>query len=292
MNRALLLLSGLLLSAGCAPGTDTGTGGSTTGTHTQYTTGSGGAGGESGLCKGNQDGTITPPEFAPVFGVTVKYSVSDAGTTPPVDLAGAMEGGKLVWDFTASYPSHDLAAAATELAGKWYAAEYPGAQWTAPYDDVIDGIYSNDDQGIYLHGLCWRNPPGPGDPVTCYTYDARVAVYELPLTAGKSWVSVGQVSVHTPPYKLGGLDHVGTHTYTVTDDAVGDVKWPGGAVLPAVHRVRTKLFIHPSLGVDFTKRQTGFVRECFGEIFRATKLNDQGNNDDFNPADELRRLQF
>ncbi|MGZ3477278.1 MAG: hypothetical protein ACXWUG_27430, partial [Polyangiales bacterium] len=57
-----------------------------------------------------------------------------------------------------------------------------------------------------------------------------------------------------------------------------------------VHRVRTKVTVAPSAGgMPTSKRQVGFVAECFGEVVRATSKNDEPNPD-FTTAVELRRL--
>lgn len=288
MKTPLILLSSLALLAGCAPGTDTvGTGGST---HTQYTTGSGGTGGSGGAsgCVPNHDQKIDASELLPVFDVDANYFVSAA--TVPVNLAGVDEGGTLVWDFSQNYSGATKAIQASAITGKWFAAEFPGGQWTAPFDDETLAVYSNDEQGIYLHGLASKDAPAAGGKAkTLFSYETKVKVYQFPLTPGTSWESVG--TVPAKGYQWNGLLHSGTHTYTVADDGVGKLKLPNGTALEGVHRIRTKVFVHPTSGVDVTTRQTGFVYECLGEVVRATSaVNEQ--NDNFDPAAQVRRLVF
>lgn len=289
MKKSLIVVAVLVPLAGCAAGSDTTA--SSTGTHTQYTTGSGGggAGGGASGCVPNRDGKIDASELLPAFDVDAHYQVSLPGKMPAVDLAGVDQGGTLVWDFSQPPAETSLTVQANRIEGKWYASWFPAGQWVTPFDDTTDAVYSNDEQGIYLHGLCTRAESA--DPPNRFVYDTGVMVYQFPLVKGSSWTSVGTVSKHDPPYKAAGLIHTGTHTYTVTDDAVGTIKMPDKIDLEGVHRLRTTVLVHPSAGVDATTRQTGFVFECLGEIVRATSdINEQ--NDNFDPAAELRRLKL
>ena len=54
-------------------------------------------------------------------------------------------------------------------------------------------------------------------------------------------------------------------------------------------RVRTTTTIEPAIGNTITRRQVGWVFECFGEVARAT-APDNELNDDFTTTAELRRL--
>lgn len=288
MKNLSLLLTLLLVLAACAPADPVGTGGGTQSTTT--TSGAGGAGGSGGAsgCVPNHDGTIVASEMLPVFDVDARYFVS-AGSVP-VNLAGTSDTGALVWDFSQSYPGAEQTIQAKKIAGQWFESEFPGGQWTAPFDDETLAVYSNDDNGVYLHGLASKDAPPPGgEAKTLFVYESKVLAYQFPLQVGTTWVSIG--TVPAKGYRWNGLLHSGTHTYTVKDDGVGKILLPNGSSLEGVHRIRTKVLVHPTSGVDVTTRQTGFVYECLGEIVRATSgLNEQ--NDDFDPAAQVRRLVF
>ncbi|MFT3765244.1 MAG: hypothetical protein QM820_06970 [Minicystis sp.] len=291
MKKTLVLLSSSLALWGCAAGSDTNTTG--TSTYTNYTTGSGGSAGTGGSggatgCVPNHDQKIDASELQPVFDVAASYFVSSG--TVPVNLAGTDEGGTLVWDFSQSYPGGAKTLSASPITGKWFEPQFPGGQWVSPFDDETLAVYSNDDQGIYLHGLASvEAPPAGGDAKTLFVYDTKVTVYQFPLTKGMTWVSIG--TVPAKGYRWNGLLHSGSHTYKVTDDGVGTLKLPSSTTLTDVHRIRTQVLVHPNSGADVTTRQTGFVYECLGEVVRATGAVDEPN-EDFNPAAQVRRLVF
>ena len=54
-------------------------------------------------------------------------------------------------------------------------------------------------------------------------------------------------------------------------------------------RVQTNVTAEPAVGLPVTRRQAGFVFECFGEVARATS-RDNETQDDFTAAAEVRRL--
>src|SRR5580658_10104813 len=147
-------------------------------------------------CVPNLDGTITAAELQEVNGVPVKYLISEspAGMTSAVDLDGTVDPtGQLVWDWGTSYSTDGtIQIQAVPLAGKWYAASFPGGTFVVPFDagDTLEAIYHQDSNAIWLHGLAStvENPP---NGKTLYAYTQPVAVTELPLSVGSAWTSTG-----------------------------------------------------------------------------------------------------
>ena len=247
----------------------------------------GGGGGDAGAlsCVPNLDGKVEAAEFKAVLNTPVSYLV---GQNRQVDLAGKKDmSGVLTWTFSQDFADDaSINISASDLNGRWYQSSFPEGQWVAPSDlaGTIDGVYSADDQAIYLLGLASTEENGKAGK-TLLVYDTKVAVYRFPLEPGASWTSVG----HITNAVVGNLPYTGTHTYQIADDAVGQLELHSLTFTQA-HRIRTTLTITAPAGPDTTvKRQTGFVYECFGEVTRATAaLNDP--NDDFTLAAELRRL--
>jgi hypothetical protein len=238
-------------------------------------------------CVPNLDGKIEAAELKAALNVPVTYLVSPPGQARTVDLQGTVDGaGHRVWDFSQDYKSDESATIeATALNGKWYQGSFPNGQWVAPVDagDTIEGVYSADDEAIYLHGIASKDE-NPSGGKTIEVYDQPVAIYRLPLTVGASWTSVGKATNAT----IRGLPYAGTDTYVVTDDATGELDLHD-FTFTQVHRVRTTVTLTPAAGETQVTRQTSFVFECYGEVTRATS-NEGEQNDNFTMAAELRRL--
>ena len=245
-----------------------------------------GSGGNALTCLPNLDGKVSNEELAAALDISVSYLI---GKNRAVDLVGVTDGsGKRVWDFSKDYADDaKIEIAATSLVGRWYQASFPDGQWVAPADaaESTEGVYSADDQAIYLHGLASKeeNPAAPLGK-TLIAYKQKVAVYRFPLELGASWISVGEVE----NAMANGLPYTGTHTYEVKDDGTGELQLHDFTFTQA-HRIRTTLTITGPIGADVVKRQTGFVSECFGEVLRATAAVDEPNVD-FTQAAELRRV--
>lgn len=285
MTKALTSFVSLLLLAGCATSDPVGMGGGG-----QSTGGAGGTGGSGGMsgCVPNHDGKVVASELLPVFDVDANYFVSSASV--PVNLAGTSESGTLTWDFSQAFAGAEKTLQANRITGQWFEAEFPGGQWTSAFDDTTLAIYSNDENGIYLHGLASKDAPAAGEKAkTLFVYESKVIAYQFPLAVGSTWVSMGKVPAKG--YMWNGLLHSGTHTYTVEVDGAGKLVLPNATTLEDVLRIRTTVLLHPTSGADATTRQTGFVYECLGEIVRATSAVNEPN-DDFDPAAQLRRLVF
>lgn len=241
-------------------------------------------------CLPNLDGKIEASELKAVLNAPVNYLV---GNNRTVNLAGKDDGqGHLIWDFSQDFADDGyITIQAWNLNDKWYQELFPDGHWSAPIDALAttDGVYSADDEAIYLLGLVSAAEPkkdAQNQPIhdTLAIYDKKVAVYRFPLLPGSSWTAVGNVK--DGYYRGVKLDF--SHTYEITDDGLGRLDLHTLSFEQA-HRIRTTLTMKAGATSE-VKRQTGFVFECFGEVTRAT--SDFGEaNDDFTTAAELRRLE-
>jgi|SRR5579859_1797886 len=239
-------------------------------------------------CVPNLDGRIDASELQPVLSSPVRYLVSPANVSRTVDLAGTTDAsGHLVWDFGTDYADDQIATIeATPLAGKWYAATFPGGQFVTPFDagDTLEAVYSQDDNGLYIHGLA-STQQTPPEGQTLYAYASPVTLYVFPLTAGATWTTTGVVQ---PGGMLRGLPYAGKDTYDGSDVAVGQLLLPAFTFQQA-HRVRFVVTAAPAAGANVVLRQDSFLFECFGEIARATSHPGE-TSDDFTSAAEVRRF--
>lgn len=239
-------------------------------------------------CLPNLDGMLHASELPLAFDLPVEYLVSPDGTS--IDLAGTVdEAGRRVWDYSAeSAADQRLAAHAVRLSSQWYALEFPGGELVVPAlgTTALDGVYSVDEAGFWLHGLASseENPPAGQ---TLLVYDEPVALLRFPLAPGDRWVEVAEVLGGT----LDGLPYNGTDTYEIEDDALGRVELPFVSFTQA-HRVRTHVIIAPAAGgVTSSRHQTSFFFECFGEVARATSRADEPSAN-FETAAEVRRFSL
>jgi hypothetical protein len=238
-------------------------------------------------CVPDLDGRIDPSELQPVLGVPVKYLVSPPGKSRPVDVAGMTDSsGHLVWDWGTDYADDQTATiTAQPLQGKWYASSFPSGQFVTPYDagDTLESVYSQDDTGLYLHGIA-STQPKPAEGQTLLVYEQPVLLYKLPLTVGATWTSIGVVKNGV----VRGLPYAGQDTYQGSDDATGQLVLPDLTFTQA-HRLRFVVTTAPSAGQNVVTRQVSFLFECFGEVARATSEPNE-TMDDFTTAAEVRRF--
>jgi hypothetical protein len=237
-------------------------------------------------CVPNLDGKIEATELKAALNVSVSYLVSPPGETRMVDLKGMSDGaGHRFWDFSQDFKSDaKITISASSLAGKWYQASFPNGQWVAPVDaaGVNEGVYSADDQAIYLHGLASKDEMSASK--TLLVYDQPVALYRFPLEVGAHWVSTGTVQNGM----VAGLPYAGMDTYDVSDVASGEMDLHD-FTFTQVHRLNTTVTLAPAAGATQVTRQASFVFECFGEVVRVTSQTGE-QNDDFTTAAEVRRL--
>ena len=237
-------------------------------------------------CVPNLDGKIEAKEIQPAIDVPVSYLVSAAGQNRPINLVPIVDPqGRNAWDLTGAGGDKVLRIAASALAGKWYQASFPAQSFVAPFDAAgrIEGIYTQSAEAIALVGLASKEENAP-EGKTLLVYGAPVVLYRLPVQVGQAYISTGQVRDAT----LRGQPYAGKDTYDVKVDAAGRVALPDLTFTQAI-RVKTKVTLEPVAGRTIVRRQTSFLFECFGEVARATSLDDEPN-EDFSVASEVRRL--
>lgn len=230
-------------------------------------------------CLPNLDGQLDAAELQPALGATMNLLVNAAGTSRAVDLSGA--GGS--WDFSADYADDRSAKLqAAPLAGQWFAASFPEATFVAPVDlsGSLMGVYRHTANALELHGIASASE----SPKTLFVYQQPVALYRFPLKPGMSWTATGRVLGGT----YLGLPYAGTDTYEQSCDGVGALQLRDLS-FQQVLRVRTRVTVTPAVGIPTTRRQVGFLTECYGEVARATSENNEPN-EDFTRAAELRRV--
>lgn len=248
-------------------------------------------------CRPQLDGIIDADQLQPVLGVPLRYRVSPASHTRPVNLAGFQDQlGVRVWDFRAidgDYAGDQaLEIVATEIDARWYADHYDGAQFTTILDPTLglDAVYSHDGDTLYLHGYASREE-NPDTGQTLVVYQEPVTAYAFPLAEGDQWTSVG--TVHDG--RVRGLPYSGTETYEFRIDATGEL-WLPQLTFEKVLRVRTALTIETPIGQPTYREQVQFLFECFGEVMRlvgpSVNLSDEFSPDDYTLDEvvEMRRL--
>jgi len=239
-------------------------------------------------CVPNLDGKIESRELVPQIGIPANYLVNPSDKTRAVDVVGQNVAGKLTWNYGVDYADDQVAKiAAQAIDGKWYASSFAGIAnpvvVAADLADRTEGVYTQDDQGFFLHGVA-STEPSPPEGKTLLVYTAPVMLYRFPLQAGAAWTSIGEVKDGT----LRGLPFASRDTFDVKVDGTGELDLRD-FVLTQVLRVRTNVSVAPAAGAVTTQRQVGFLFECLGEVARATsKLNEPDEN--FTTASELRRL--
>jgi len=240
-------------------------------------------------CVPNLDGRIDFEELSVNLDASVSYLVSPDGRSRSVDVAGSVDAeGHLFWDWSEDEVDDQLATfSASSLSDQWYVDSFPDGQFTLQVDAAgrIDGVYVLDEDALWLLGLA-SSQSDPPEGRTLMVYESPVPLYRLPLTTGDEWVAVGEVRDAV----VMGLPYAGRDVYEVRVDAAGVLMLPDLTFTQA-HRVRTHVTVEPAAGVSTSQRQVGFLFECFGEVARATSLDDEPA-EDFTVASEVRRLSL
>ena len=168
-------------------------------------------------CLPNLDGTITAAELRPVIGATLTYDVS---TDVPVDLAGRQDGGRTLWDWSATSGGTKVTEGPVALAGQWYAGAFPTGTFVLPAGGGLVGVYRADDTAVWLLGTASADP-SPRAGRTRLVYDAPVAVYRFPITAGATWTCTAAVTG-----TFDGLPYRGQVTYAASVGDAGELRLP------------------------------------------------------------------
>ena len=238
-------------------------------------------------CVPNLDGKIEATELKAALDVPESLIVSPAGVRRMVDVVGSVDAqGRRTWNFATDYADDQLAhISASALTGKWFAASFPTGQYVAPVDlgAGLLGVYAADGANLLLLGIASANQ-APPEGKTLLVYNAAVAVHRYPLEVGKTWISVGVVQNGL----IRGLPYAGRDTYQVTIDAAGRLELTDLTFTQAL-RVRTRVTVEPAVGASVSRRQVSWFFECFGEVARASSVDNE-LLEDFTTTAELRRL--
>jgi hypothetical protein len=236
-------------------------------------------------CTPNKDGTITREEVPIAAGLKATYRV---GKSENVSTAGTPAGNRRAWDFSAALASDVNVLIETQpLAGKWFAATFPGATYAAKLSERADvlGVFETSPGALLLRGVV---SPADGSSKTELTYTPAVSVLKFPLTTGGAWTTDAKVSG-----TASGVDVLfapTTEKYDSKVDAAGELKTPLGTF--DVLRVNTLLTRKVTTGLVTTTttiRTFAFVTECYGTVATVTSADNEAN-EEFTTAAEIRRI--
>jgi hypothetical protein len=225
-------------------------------------------------CVPDRDGAITAAELPIALDLAATYYL---GTDTQVALAGTD-----AWDLSEELASDQIIALGPiPLGTQWYATMFPGATFVTDAGGGLDGVFHQDDQGLWLHGTASREET----PTTLVRYADPIAVLRFPLVDGLAFDQTGEI----PDGVISGLPFVGADDVTVEVAGEGRLDLPYVRFSPVL-RVRTHVVRRPSSGSPVVgKRSTSFVFECFGEVAHADSKLDEANPD-FTTAATLRRF--
>ena len=230
-------------------------------------------------CVPDRDGRITAAELPIAYGTTATYYASPAGATRTINTSGTR------WDLHEELRD-DLVIelGPTELKAQWYAASFPAGQFVVDGGGGLDGIYHQDDQGLWLDGTASKDPM-PAAGKTLVRYVQPIAVLRFPVADGDKYSTTASI----PDGVVAGLPFIGTDQVDVDVTGAGTLDVPYVRFSPAL-RVRTLVTRKPSTGTPVvTRRNTIFLFECFGEVARAESRVDEPAAD-FTTAAYLRRF--
>lgn len=228
-------------------------------------------------CSNTIDSTITADEL-PTLGASANFRTSESTR---FDTAGEILNSERVWDVSGEFPGdRDVEITFENVTGRWFADSFPDATYTALLNSDSDnlGVYQLSQNGLYLLGFV---SPSDGPTRTQMSYEPKVLVYQLPLSADATWSGT-----HNLRGVVEGVFTIFTESYTSEVNAAGTVKTPSGNF--ETLRVRTDRSRTAGNTVT-TYRRFNFVSECFGSV--ASLLSLEGETDvDFSNVAEISRL--
>ena len=230
-------------------------------------------------CLPNLDGAVESREFPVLIGGIGQYTWAN---NVAVELSPGAESG---WEFSQPAPS-EASIAIEAISEKWYAGQFPGAQFAIAQrpDRALDGVYSIDEQALWLHGVASPIDEG-ADGRTALPYTEPVPVIRFPLSNTSQWQALGTIETG----ELDGLPYVGTDRYQFAALGAGSLGIPGVEFAPAI-RLSTAVSIAPAVGGEVVvSRQDSFIFECFGEVVRTVSRSNETDRD-YSEADLLVRL--
>jgi hypothetical protein len=236
------------------------------------------AGGGSGVCSPNGDGTVTREEVPLAAGLQAKFRVA---SNVMFDTAGADVAGTTTWDLSTMFAGDKSTLLETQpLAGQWFEPLFPGASYASRLTDSADvlGVFEITGDALLLRGVV---SPTDGVTRTELAYEPPVKVLAFPLTAGAAWSTTSTVTG-----LLNGVYGVLYETYDAKVDARGDAITPFATF--DVLRVGTSL-TRTAGALVTTQRTYAFVAECFGTVaVLRSNVNELGT--EFSSVAEVQRL--
>jgi len=231
-----------------------------------------------GVCKANQDGTITRTEVPVAVGLKALYKVAQG---VEVDTHGATQtDGTRAWDLTSFTGDHLFVVETIPLAGTWYENKFDDPTYAVRLNDRTNliAIVRATDDALLMVGVV---SPDDGLLRTELTYDPPATLMQFPLTQGGAWTSHSTVTGTAQ-----GLIVYYYEDYSGSVDARGVVKTPFGA-FPVL---RAKVKVKQVVGLlTHIYRSVIFISECFGTVGAIDSELDE-TQEEFTKAAEVRRL--
>ena len=235
----------------------------------------------SGVCVPNHDGKIERGELPMAPGVMATFRVATNATWNTAGHSNA--DGSRTWDLSGQLANDaDTPVTLGSPQGAWWAADYPGASYTAVLASGSDlqGVFKLDDTGLVLLGVV--SPTG-GATKTELMYNPPAKILAIPFQAGDTWTSTSTVT----GYLNGGVGGSYTEKYDSSVDQVGTMTTPYG-MFPVL-RVATNLTRTSGLATLLTKRTFAWSAECFGSVATVTG-QDNDTSTELSSNAEVRRL--
>lgn len=233
-------------------------------------------------CVANKDGTITREEVQVGPGLHATYKI---GTDEDVSTAGTpIAGGRRSWDFSTALNSDVGVLVETQaLAGKWYAAKFPGASYASKLTQSSDllGVFETTPGALLLRGVV--SPTETAATKTELTSTPPVAILSFPLKLDAAWTTISDVSGTAQGFPLIAAYN---EKYASKVDAAGTLKTPLGTF----EVLRVQVLLTRTIGFATTTLRTfAFVTECYGTIATVTSAKNEATVE-FTHAAEIRRI--
>lgn len=225
-------------------------------------------------CVPDRDGVITSAELPIALGATLPYYVGENRT---IDQQGTR------WDFSEELPDDEVVALGPiALGDQWYAASFPAGQFAVDAGGGLDGIYHQNEQGLWLDGTASRDDAMGSR--TLIVYPQPIPVLRFPVTVGDTFTASAALAGAT----IHGLPFNGSDEVTVSVVGSGLLAVPYVEFSPVL-RVTVAASRVPTSGPATSRRTTLFLFECFGEVARAESKPDESSAD-FTQAAYFRRF--
>ncbi len=234
----------------------------------------------SGVCVPNHDGKIERGELPMAPGVMATFRIATSATWSTAGHTNT--DGSRTWDLSGQLANDaDTPVTLGSPQGTWWAADFPGASYTAllASGSTLQGVFKLDGTQLVLLGVV---SPSGGTTKTELTYDPPAKILAVPFQAGDTWTSTSTVSGYAQ-----GVLAAYTEKYDSRADQVGTMKTPYGEF--PVLRVATDLTRTSGITTLLTKRTFAWVAECFGTV-ATVQGQDFDTSAELSDDAEVRRL--